>query len=38
MIDYKTLKHSNNGMPIWDGFLGPLLQLANKKKFGKDKN
>ena len=35
MIDYKTLKHSDNGMPTWDGFLGPLLKLANKKEIWK---
>lgn len=31
MIDYKQLKHSNNGMPTWDAFLGPLLYIANTK-------
>lgn len=35
MIDYKILKHSDNGMPTWDGFLGPLLQVANQKKIWK---
>lgn len=35
MIDYKTLKHSDNGMPTWDGFLGPLLQVANQKEIWK---
>lgn len=40
MIDYKTLKHSDNGMPTWDAFLGPILQVANTKKkwIGKDLN
>lgn len=28
MIDYKDLKHSDNGMPTWDGFLGPTLQVV----------
>lgn len=32
MIDYKTLKHSDNGMPTWDAFLGPVLQVASSKK------
>ena len=32
MIDYKTLKHSDNGMPTWDGFLGPTLAMASTKK------
>lgn len=32
MIDYKTLKHSDNGMPTWDAFLGPLLKVANEKQ------
>ena len=31
MIDYKNLKHSENGMPTWDAFLGPILQVANTK-------
>lgn len=31
MIDYKTLKHSENGMPTWDAFLGPTLQVATTK-------
>lgn len=31
MIDYKQLKHNDNGMPTWDGFLGPLLYVANTK-------
>lgn len=30
-IDYKQLKHSDNGMPTWDAFLGPLLQMAKTK-------
>lgn len=40
MIDYKTLKHSDNGMPTWDAFLGPILQIANTKEkwIGKDLN
>ena len=32
MIDYKTLKHSDNGMPTWDAFLGPVLRVASSKK------
>ena len=32
MIDYKTLKHSDNGMPTWDAFLVPVLQVASSKK------
>ena len=32
MIDYKTLKQSENGMPTWDAFLGPMLKVANTKK------
>lgn len=32
MIDYKTLKHSENGMPTGDGFLGPILQVASQKE------
>lgn len=32
MIDYKTLKHSDNGMPTWDAFLGPVLQVASSEK------
>ncbi|WP_057719302.1 restriction endonuclease [Lactobacillus taiwanensis] len=32
MIDYKTLKHSDNGMPTWDAFLGPVLQVASTKR------
>lgn len=35
MIDYKTLKHSENGMPTWDGFLGPILQVASQKEIWK---
>lgn len=31
MIDYKTLKHSDNGMPTWDAFFGPVLKVANTK-------
>ncbi|NRN94005.1 Mrr restriction system protein [Lactobacillus helveticus] len=31
MINYKTLKHSENGMPTWDAFLGPILQVVNTK-------
>lgn len=40
MTDYKTLKHSDNGMPTWDAFLGPILQVANTKEkwIGKDLN
>lgn len=40
MIDYKTLKHSDNGMPTWDAFLGPVLQVANTKDewVGRDLN
>lgn len=38
MIDYQTLKHSDNGMPTWDRFLGPVLQVASTKEkwIGKD--
>lgn len=32
MIDYKDLKHNDNGMPTWDGFLGPTLQVAPTKE------
>lgn len=32
MIDYKNLKHSDNGMPTWDAFLGPLVKVANTKQ------
>lgn len=32
MIDYKNLKHSDNGMPTWDAFLGPLLKVAETKE------
>lgn len=32
MIDYRTLKHSDNGMPTWDAFLGPVLQVASTKR------
>lgn len=32
MIDYQTLKHSDNGMPTWDRFLGPVLQVASTKE------
>lgn len=35
MIDYKTLKHSDNGMPTWDGFLGPVLKVAETEKIWK---
>lgn len=35
MVDYKTLKHSENGMPTWDGFLGPILQVASQKEIWK---
>ena len=35
MIDYKTLKHSDNGMPTWDAFLGPILQVASTKTIWK---
>lgn len=31
MIDYTTLKHSSNGMPTWDAYLGILLNEASKK-------
>lgn len=30
-MDYKTLKHSDNEMPTWDGFLGSTLQVASTK-------
>lgn len=32
MIDYKILKHSENGMPTWDGFLGPTLKVAETEE------
>lgn len=32
MIDYKTLKHSENGMPTWYAFLGPMLEVASTKE------
>lgn len=35
MMDYKTLKHSENGMPDWNGFLGPILQVAREKEIWK---
>ena len=35
MIDYKTLKHSDNGMPTWDAFLGPILQVTSTKNLWK---
>ena len=38
MIDYKTLKHSDNGMPTWDGFLGPILKVAETEKNWKRQN
>lgn len=31
MIDYTTLKHSSNGMPTWDAYLGIVLNEASKK-------
>ncbi|MBN6048713.1 restriction endonuclease [Lactobacillus helveticus] len=31
MINYKQLKHNDNGIPTWDAFLGPLLYVANTK-------
>ena len=31
MLNYKDLKHSDNGIPTWDGFLGPTLQTASTK-------
>ena len=34
-MNYKDLKHSENGMPTWDGFLGPILQVASTKKLWK---
>lgn len=32
MIDYTTLKHSSNGMPTWDAYLGIVLNEASKKE------
>lgn len=32
MIDYTTLKHSSDGMPTWDAYLGILLKLAMNKQ------
>lgn len=37
MIDYKTLKHSDNGMPTWDGWYYPLLLVASRKETWKIK-
>lgn len=31
MINYKDLKHSENGMPTWDGFLQPVLTVVATK-------
>ncbi len=31
MIKYENLKQSANGMPTWDSFLGPLLEIAQTK-------
>lgn len=31
MIDYTTLKHSSDGMPTWDAYLGIILNEASKK-------
>lgn len=28
MIDYNPLKHSENGILTWNGFLGPTLKVA----------
>lgn len=38
MIDYKTLKHSENGMPTWDGWCYPILLVANQKEVWKLKD
>lgn len=38
MIDYKTLKHSDNGMPTWDGWYYPLLLVASRKETWKIKD
>lgn len=35
MQDYTTLKHSENGMPIWDSFYSPVLQVALTKDLWK---
>ena len=35
MQNYTTLKHSENGMPIWDSFYGPVLQVALTKDLWK---
>lgn len=32
MINYKALKHSDNGMTTWDVLLGPTLSMASTKK------
>lgn len=32
MINYTEMKHSDNGMPTWDAFLGPILFTANSEK------
>lgn len=38
MIDYKALKHSDSGMPTWDGFLYPVLKVAETKEVWKVKD
>lgn len=35
MQNYTTLKHSENGMPIWDSFYSPVLQVALTKDLWK---
>lgn len=37
-MNYKDLKHSENGMPTWDGFLGPILQVASTRDLWKLQN
>ena len=31
MIDYTTLKHSSDGMPTWDAYLGIILKVASRR-------
>lgn len=38
MINYIEMKHSDNGIPTWDAFLGPVLTVANNKDTWKAKD
>lgn len=31
-MKYTELKHSDNGMPTWDAYLGVILQIAAQKE------